>query len=245
MTERPAMTLTAVVLDSPDAGLLADFYQRLLGWPVGTNEPGWVTLRPARRRQPGCPSRPRTATSAGLARERRRSADDAAPRYRGRRSRYRRSPCRGGWRGPCRLSATGEGAGLPRPGRPSVLPVGPRIASRHARLAVRPISWPAPAECRRGGPASPGINLASLGEQRVGCHPKGTGQFADVSSERTSAPAMPAVAAGGRRSMPRPWAAGRPCRRQASARTWSRMPLIMYSACHTRPRAMLDRACSA
>jgi catechol 2,3-dioxygenase-like lactoylglutathione lyase family enzyme len=47
MTERPAMTLTAVVLDSPDAGLLADFYQRLLGWPVGTSEPGWVTLRPA------------------------------------------------------------------------------------------------------------------------------------------------------------------------------------------------------
>jgi catechol 2,3-dioxygenase-like lactoylglutathione lyase family enzyme len=47
MTERPAMTLTGVVLDSPDAGLLADFYQRLLGWPVGTSEPGWVTLRPA------------------------------------------------------------------------------------------------------------------------------------------------------------------------------------------------------
>jgi len=40
------MTLTAVVLDSPDAGPLADFYQRLLGWPVGKNEPGWVTLRP-------------------------------------------------------------------------------------------------------------------------------------------------------------------------------------------------------
>jgi catechol 2,3-dioxygenase-like lactoylglutathione lyase family enzyme len=46
VTHRPAMTLTAVVLDSPDAGLLADFYQRVLGWPVGTNEPGWVTLRP-------------------------------------------------------------------------------------------------------------------------------------------------------------------------------------------------------
>ena len=46
MTQRPAMTLTAVVLDSPDAGALADFYQRVLGWPVGTDEPGWVTLRP-------------------------------------------------------------------------------------------------------------------------------------------------------------------------------------------------------
>ena len=46
MTQRPAMTLTAAVLDSPDAGALADFYHRLLGWPVGTSEPGWVTLRP-------------------------------------------------------------------------------------------------------------------------------------------------------------------------------------------------------
>jgi catechol 2,3-dioxygenase-like lactoylglutathione lyase family enzyme len=40
------MTLTATVLAAPDANALADFYHRLLGWPVGTNEPGWVTLRP-------------------------------------------------------------------------------------------------------------------------------------------------------------------------------------------------------
>jgi catechol 2,3-dioxygenase-like lactoylglutathione lyase family enzyme len=45
MTQVPAMTLTAAVLDSPDARALADFYRRLLGWPVGTDEPGWVTLR--------------------------------------------------------------------------------------------------------------------------------------------------------------------------------------------------------
>jgi catechol 2,3-dioxygenase-like lactoylglutathione lyase family enzyme len=44
--QRPVMTLTATVLDAPDANALADFYHRLLGWPVGTNEPGWVTLRP-------------------------------------------------------------------------------------------------------------------------------------------------------------------------------------------------------
>jgi catechol 2,3-dioxygenase-like lactoylglutathione lyase family enzyme len=46
MPDRPRMTLTAAVLDAPDANALADFYQRLLGWPYGTNEPGWVTLRP-------------------------------------------------------------------------------------------------------------------------------------------------------------------------------------------------------
>ncbi|MBT1003782.1 VOC family protein [Paenarthrobacter sp. DKR-5] len=35
-----------MVLDAPDAGELAAFHQRLLGWPYGANEPGWVTLRP-------------------------------------------------------------------------------------------------------------------------------------------------------------------------------------------------------
>jgi len=39
------MTLTATVLDSPDARALADFYRRLLGWAVRTDEPDWVTLR--------------------------------------------------------------------------------------------------------------------------------------------------------------------------------------------------------
>ena len=46
MTQRPAMRLTATVLDAPDPRALADFYQRLLGWPLGSDEPGWVTLRP-------------------------------------------------------------------------------------------------------------------------------------------------------------------------------------------------------
>ena len=44
MTQRPAMTLTAAVLDSPDARALADFYRRLLGWTVRADEPDWVTL---------------------------------------------------------------------------------------------------------------------------------------------------------------------------------------------------------
>ena len=42
---QPRMTITGIVLDSPDANPLADFYRRLLGWPAGADEPGWVTLR--------------------------------------------------------------------------------------------------------------------------------------------------------------------------------------------------------
>ncbi|WP_204456170.1 VOC family protein [Actinokineospora baliensis] len=40
------MTVTATVLDAPDARELAAFYQRLLGWPKGADESEWVTLRP-------------------------------------------------------------------------------------------------------------------------------------------------------------------------------------------------------
>ena len=38
-------TLTMVTLNSPDPPALARFYGRLLGWEIGTEEPGWVTLR--------------------------------------------------------------------------------------------------------------------------------------------------------------------------------------------------------
>src|SRR5690348_16809176 len=38
--------LSACVLDSTDAQQLGAFYQRLLGWEYGTNDPEWVTLRP-------------------------------------------------------------------------------------------------------------------------------------------------------------------------------------------------------
>jgi catechol 2,3-dioxygenase-like lactoylglutathione lyase family enzyme len=39
-------TLTAAVLGTPDPQGLARFYQRLLGWPIGSDDPTWVTLRP-------------------------------------------------------------------------------------------------------------------------------------------------------------------------------------------------------
>ncbi len=35
-----------MVLDSPDAQVLAGFWQQLLGWTRGADEPDWVTLRP-------------------------------------------------------------------------------------------------------------------------------------------------------------------------------------------------------
>jgi catechol 2,3-dioxygenase-like lactoylglutathione lyase family enzyme len=40
------MRLTATVLGAPDPRALAGFYQRLLGWGLGSDEPGWVTLQP-------------------------------------------------------------------------------------------------------------------------------------------------------------------------------------------------------
>jgi catechol 2,3-dioxygenase-like lactoylglutathione lyase family enzyme len=46
MTQPPRTTLTATVLDAPDPRELARFYQRLLGWPIGRDEPDWATLRP-------------------------------------------------------------------------------------------------------------------------------------------------------------------------------------------------------
>ena len=39
--------LTGTVLDSPDPKGLALFQERLLGWPLGSDEPEWATLRPA------------------------------------------------------------------------------------------------------------------------------------------------------------------------------------------------------
>ncbi|MGS2614043.1 VOC family protein [Micromonospora sp. LZ34] len=45
MTDRPRLTLTATVLDSPDARELAAFYEHLLGWSRHDDEPDWVTLR--------------------------------------------------------------------------------------------------------------------------------------------------------------------------------------------------------
>jgi predicted enzyme related to lactoylglutathione lyase len=36
-----------VTLDAPDARELGRFYQRLLGWKIFADEPGWVTLAPS------------------------------------------------------------------------------------------------------------------------------------------------------------------------------------------------------
>ena len=43
--DRPAMILSGVVLDSPDAQTLSAFYRELLGWAVRDDEPGWVVLK--------------------------------------------------------------------------------------------------------------------------------------------------------------------------------------------------------
>ncbi len=44
----PSLTLRSVVLDAPDVPALADFYQRLLGWPVtsAADDPTWCRLEP-------------------------------------------------------------------------------------------------------------------------------------------------------------------------------------------------------
>ena len=41
---RARLTLTATVLDAPDARALAAFYARLLGWTVRADESDWVAL---------------------------------------------------------------------------------------------------------------------------------------------------------------------------------------------------------
>ena len=42
---RPTMTLSGVVLDSPNAQELSAFYRRLLGWEARDDEPDWVVLQ--------------------------------------------------------------------------------------------------------------------------------------------------------------------------------------------------------
>jgi catechol 2,3-dioxygenase-like lactoylglutathione lyase family enzyme len=44
--DRPRMSLASTVLGCPDPPALARFYAALLDWPIDTDEPGWVTLRP-------------------------------------------------------------------------------------------------------------------------------------------------------------------------------------------------------
>ncbi|GIH08732.1 glyoxalase [Rhizocola hellebori] len=39
------MRLKGIVLGAPEPRALAGFYQRLLGWELGSDEPEWVTLK--------------------------------------------------------------------------------------------------------------------------------------------------------------------------------------------------------
>lgn len=41
----PRMAMTGVVLDAPDARVLADFYSRLLGWTIDDYQQGWSTVK--------------------------------------------------------------------------------------------------------------------------------------------------------------------------------------------------------
>ncbi|HYH12690.1 MAG TPA: VOC family protein [Thermomicrobiales bacterium] len=44
MTTPHNARVTTVTLNSPDPPALARFYAKLLGWEIGTEDPGWVTL---------------------------------------------------------------------------------------------------------------------------------------------------------------------------------------------------------
>lgn len=46
MKRQPAMKLSGVVLDAPNARTLAGFYRDLLAWDVAEDSPEWVVLRP-------------------------------------------------------------------------------------------------------------------------------------------------------------------------------------------------------
>ncbi len=43
----PRLTISTVTINAADAGELARFYQRLLGYDVAVEEPEWLLLRPA------------------------------------------------------------------------------------------------------------------------------------------------------------------------------------------------------
>ncbi len=46
MADSPELTLTTVNIGAPDPLALARFYERLLGWKIGAEEPDWVVIRP-------------------------------------------------------------------------------------------------------------------------------------------------------------------------------------------------------
>ena len=46
MTDAPRLTITTVNIGGPDPRALAQFYARLLGWSITTDETDWVVLGP-------------------------------------------------------------------------------------------------------------------------------------------------------------------------------------------------------
>jgi catechol 2,3-dioxygenase-like lactoylglutathione lyase family enzyme len=42
---RPSLRVATICIDCADAGAMADFYRRLLGWEVTSQEPEWVLMR--------------------------------------------------------------------------------------------------------------------------------------------------------------------------------------------------------
>jgi catechol 2,3-dioxygenase-like lactoylglutathione lyase family enzyme len=46
VSQSPTISLSSVVLGTPEPRSLADFYRRLLGWEIADDQPGWVVLRP-------------------------------------------------------------------------------------------------------------------------------------------------------------------------------------------------------
>ncbi len=48
MTLRSTTTWWGTVLDAPDPGALAQFYSRLLGWPVFKSDESWVAVAPSK-----------------------------------------------------------------------------------------------------------------------------------------------------------------------------------------------------
>ena len=124
MTQQPALQLTAAVLDAPDPRELARFYSRLLGWPVGRDEPDWASVRPpgggaglsfqlekayVRPTWPAGPGDQQMQVHLDIEVDDLEAAGGPRRRRRG---------------GPGRAPAPGRRPGLPRPGRPPVLPLG-------------------------------------------------------------------------------------------------------------------------
>ena len=119
----PSLTLTTVNVGTPDPIGLARFYERLLGWPIAHEEPGFVIVRDPAGGVGVSFQLEEGHVPPSLARSARRPADAAAPRDPRRRSRGRASVRGRVRRHGRRLPAPRRRPGLPRPSRAPVLPL--------------------------------------------------------------------------------------------------------------------------